>query len=175
MERSGGREIHDEYRIICQVHTTSTGGYYGGTSTTSAAVIAKPPRIPRTYCCCIIIFSSPVQPHVRGPISSLLPCMRVLPCVYHETHEPACNVESKPLNCWNSVLTAPLIELTVDVFEIFLRKTSTAESQPEHDASTSETSSDTSGVGEQDEGVSGRGNPHRKLARQKLKNTSKKS
>ena len=70
----------------------------------------------------------------------------------------ACNVEPRPLNyCWNSVSTAQLVELTADVFKIILRQTSAAERQPRHGASTSEVSSDTVGVGEQDEGVSGRG------------------
>ena len=69
----------------------------------------------------------------------------------------ACHVESRPLNCRNSVSTVQLDELTDDVLEIFLRKASTAERQPGHGASTPEACSDTVGVGEQDEGVSGRG------------------
>ena len=69
----------------------------------------------------------------------------------------ACNVESRPLNRWNSVSTAQLVELTADVVEIFLQKTTTAERQPGHGASTPEASSDTVGVGEQHEGVSRRG------------------
>ena len=53
-----------------------------------------------------------------------------------------------------------LVELTPDVFEIMFQKTSAAHPasrQPGHSASTPEASSDTVGVGEQDEGVSGRG------------------
>ena len=72
----------------------------------------------------------------------------------------ACNVECTPLNCWKSVSTAQLIELTADVFDFFLQKTSKADPssrQPGHGASTPEVSSDTVGVGEQDEGVLGRG------------------
>ena len=72
----------------------------------------------------------------------------------------ACNVESRPLNCWNSVSTAQLVELTDDVLETILQKTSTAHPagrQPGHGASTPEASSDTVGVAEQDEGVSGLG------------------
>ena len=72
----------------------------------------------------------------------------------------ACNIEPIPLNCWNSVSTAQLVELTADVFETIMRKTSTAHSasrQPGHGASTPEASSDTVEVGEQDEGVSVRG------------------
>ena len=65
----------------------------------------------------------------------------------------ACNVESSPLNCWNSVSAAQLVELTDDVFEIHLRETSTAERRPGHGASTPEASSDAVGVGEQDDGV----------------------
>ena len=64
------------------------------------------------------------------------------------------NVGSRPLNCWNSVLTAQLVVLTGDVFEIFFcKKTSTAHPaslQPGHGASTPEASFDTVGVGEQD-------------------------
>ena len=74
-------------------------------------------------------------------------------------NHPAFNVESRPLNCWNSVSTAQLVELTSDEFEILLQKTSTAHParrQPGHRASTPEASSDTVGVGEQDEGGSGR-------------------
>ena len=68
-------------------------------------------------------------------------------------HE-ACNVESRPLNCcWNSVSTAQLYELTANVFKTILEKTSTAERQRGHCASMPEASSDTVGVGEQDEGV----------------------
>ena len=72
----------------------------------------------------------------------------------------ACNVEPSPLNSWNSVSTAQMVELTEDVFEIVLHKTSTAHPasrQAGHGASTPEASSDTVGVGEQDEGVLGRG------------------
>ena len=72
----------------------------------------------------------------------------------------AYNVESRLLNCWNSVLTAQLGELTADVFKIFLRKTSPghpASRPPGHGASTGPASSDTVGVGEQDDDVSGRG------------------
>ena len=72
----------------------------------------------------------------------------------------ACNVESRPLNCWNSVPTAQLDKLTSDIFETILPKTSTAHPasrQPGHGASTPEASFYTVGVGEQDEGVSGRG------------------
>ena len=68
----------------------------------------------------------------------------------------ASSVKSKPLNFWSSVSTARLFELTCDVFEINLRKMSTAERQPGHGASTPEASSDKVRVGEQDEGVSGR-------------------
>ena len=70
----------------------------------------------------------------------------------------ACSVESRPLNRWNSVSAAQLVELTADVFEILLQKTSTAHpasQQPGHGVSTPEASSDTVGVGEQHEGVSG--------------------
>ena len=105
-----------------------------------------------------------VRLHAPGPPSSLLPCMRVLLCIDHKTvtNYAACNVESRLLNCyWNSVATAQLVELTADVFEYFLQqKTSTAHPasrRPEHGASTPEASSDTVGVGEQDEGVSDRG------------------
>ena len=91
----------------------------------------------------------------------------------------ACNVEPRPLNCWNSVSTAQMVELTSDTFEIILPETIAAHPasrQPGHGASTPQASSDTVGVGEKD-GVSDRGviDPHRTLARQKLKNTSKKS
>ena len=68
----------------------------------------------------------------------------------------ACKVESRPHNCWKTVSTAPLVELTYDVFETTLQKTSTAHpasGQPGHGANTPEASSDTVGVGEQDEGV----------------------
>ena len=41
-------------------------------------------------------------------------------------NHPACNVESRPLNCRNSESTAQLVELTDVVFEIIMRKTSTA-------------------------------------------------
>ena len=72
----------------------------------------------------------------------------------------ACDVESRLLNCWKSVSTAQLVERTSDVFEITLQNTCTAHPanrQPGHGASTPEASSDTVGVGEQDEGVSDRG------------------
>ena len=73
----------------------------------------------------------------------------------------ACSVESRPLNCWNSVSTAQLVGLTYDVFEIikFCKNEYSTPCQPaaEHGASTAEASSDTVGVGEQDEGVSDRG------------------
>ena len=68
--------------------------------------------------------------------------------------------KSRPLNCRKSVSIAQLVELASDVFEIFLPNTSAAHPasrQSGHDASTPETSSDTVGVGEQAEGVSGRG------------------
>ena len=80
-------------------------------------------------------------------------------CIDHETvmNHAACNVKSRPLNCWNPVPTAQLFELTAGVFEMILRKTSIAERQPGHGASTSEASSNTVRFGEQDEGVLGRG------------------
>ena len=94
-------------------------------------------------------------------------------------NHPACNVKSRSLNCWNSVSTAQLLELTSDVFETSLQKTvqhtlpagspGTVQARPE-------ASSDTVGVGEQDEGVSDRGviliaSSHGK----NLKNASKKN
>ena len=72
----------------------------------------------------------------------------------------ACNVKYRPLNCWNSVLTAYLVERTAGVFEIILHKTNTAHPasrQPGNGASTPEASSDAVGVGKQDEGISDRG------------------
>ena len=71
----------------------------------------------------------------------------------------ACNVESRPPKCWNSISTAQLVELTANELKIILRKTSTAHPasrQSGHGASTPEVSSDTVRVGEQDEVVSGR-------------------
>ena len=53
-----------------------------------------------------------------------------------------------------------MVELTADVFEITLQKTSTANPasrQAGHGASTPEVSSDTIGVGEQDEGFRAEG------------------
>ena len=78
-------------------------------------------------------------------------------CISHETvmNHAACNVET--LNPGHpTVSTAQLVELTDDTFEMILREKSTAERQAGHGASTAEASSDTVGVGEQDEGVSGR-------------------
>ena len=43
-------------------------------------------------------------------------------CIGHETHESACNVESRPFNCWDSVSTASPVGLTSDVFEIICAK-----------------------------------------------------
>ena len=72
-----------------------------------------------------------------SPLSSPV-CEYSYVCICHETNESACNVESRPLNCWNSVSTPPRVELTADVFEIILLKTSTAERQPGPGASTPE-------------------------------------
>ena len=90
--------------------------------------------------------------------------MRVLLCIdvlaTRLINHGACNVECRPLNCRNSVSTAQLVELTADVFEIILQKMCTAHPasrQPGHGASTPEASSNTVGVGERDEGVSGQG------------------
>ena len=87
MERSGGREICDD-RIICQAHT-SIGGKYGRTTTATAAaaVIAKPPRTSK-----ILLYHHSSQSnhiHVPEPLSSLLPCTRVLLCIYgpQDCHE----------------------------------------------------------------------------------------
>ena len=96
-----------------------------------------------------------------SPVFSLVRDYSYLFSNHDETvmNHAACNVESRPLNCWESVSIAQLVEITADVHEIFWQKTCTAQSasrQAGHGASTPEASSDTVRVGEQDEGFSDR-------------------
>ena len=124
-----------------------------------------------------------VHPHVPGPLSSPLlspVCEYSCVCIGHEAHESrmnhaACNVESGPLDCWNSVSTAQLVELTSDVLEINLRKNEY--STPCHPACKHARGllRHSRGRGARRGSFGLRGDPHRKLARQKPKNTSKKS
>ena len=168
MERSAGREILDGYRIaiIYQVHT-STGGKYGGTTITSVTLIVKPPRIPLTYCC-IIIFGSPTICTWTYPLSSPgYACIPPVCLMAKSLMNQGANVKSRRLNYWNSVSTVQLFELTPDVLEIILQKTSTSERQPR------ERRNHTRGLLRQSRGAGRggfgpRGDPHRKLARQRL-------
>ena len=122
---------------------------------------------------CIIIFSSPTifawTCLLSSPLYASTP-MNVL--ATRLMNHAACNVESRPLTGWNSISIAQMVELTADLFALILRKTSTAERQPGHGSP--EASSEPVGVGEQDEGVWGRGviliaSSHGKNSRIRLK------
>ena len=78
--------------------------------------------VPRTYNCCIIIYSSPIIDYVPGPLSSPV-CEGSYDMYVSATkliNHAAFNVKSRPVNNWNSVSTAQLVELTSDVLASLL-------------------------------------------------------
>ena len=106
MKWSGGREIHD-YRIICQIHTT-TGGQYDRT-TTQQQLYSPNHVVPRTYCCCIMIFKILTictwTSFLSSPLYASTP-MYVLQRATLNLDRSIVGTQYRPLNWSNSQLTS---------------------------------------------------------------------
>ena len=128
---AGRTRIHDD-RITCHDRNicTSTGGRYGRTTPTAEAVIAKPRRTLR-----VLLLYHHFKQSNRMYLNDLSffffsVCEHSYVLATRHVSYTACNVESRSLNCRNSVSIAHPDELTCDYFE-----EKNAKNEPAHPAS----------------------------------------